>query len=70
MMHRIQVSMNELGLAGEMRRMRRWLDDRSFEPRAFHYEQRQDRVVVLVAFTAEHEARAFAAQFNGWNIVE
>jgi hypothetical protein len=70
MMHRIQVAMNDFGLAAEMRRMRRWLDDRRFEPRAFHYEQRQDRVLVLVAFTVENEARAFAAQFNGWNVVE
>jgi hypothetical protein len=70
MMHRIQVSMNDLGLAAEMRRMRRWLDDRRFEPRAFHYEQRQDRVLVRVAFTAENEARAFAAQFNGYNVLE
>lgn len=70
MMHRIRISMNDLGLAAEMRRMRRWLDDRRFEPRAFHYEQRHDRVLVLVAFAVEHEARAFAAQFNGSNVLE
>ena len=69
-MHKIQVSMTDLGLAAEMRRMRRWLDDRCFDPRAFHYQQHHDRVVVLVAFAVEHEARAFALQFNGWNVVE
>jgi len=69
-MHQIQVAMNDFGLATEMRRMRRWLDDRRFQPRAFRYEQRRDHVLVRVAFTAEHEANAFAAQFNGCNIVE
>jgi hypothetical protein len=69
-MHQIQVSMNDFGLAAEMRRMRRWLDDRRFEPRAFRYEQRRDHVLVLVAFTAENEASAFAAHFNGCNVVE
>ena len=70
MIHKIQVAMTDLGLAGQMRHMRRWLDDRRFEPRAFHYEQGYDRVLVEVAFAAEHEARAFAAQFNGANVVE
>ncbi|HEX3883265.1 MAG TPA: hypothetical protein VHW66_11450 [Stellaceae bacterium] len=70
MIHKIQVAMNDFGLAGQMRHMRRWLDDRRFQPRAFHYEQGHDRVLVEVAFGAEHEARAFAAQFNGSNVVE
>ena len=69
-MHKIQVSMADFGLSAQMRRMRRWLDDRRFEPRAFHYEQMPDRVLVRVAFAAEHEARAFAAQFNGRNVLE
>jgi hypothetical protein len=69
-MHQIQISMNDFGLATEMRRMRRWLDDRRFEPSAFRYEQRRDYVLVLVAFAAQHEASAFAAHFNGWNVVE
>jgi hypothetical protein len=69
-MHQIQVSMDDSGLASEMRRMRRWLDDRSFEPRGFRYEQRRDHVLVRVAFTAEDEASAFKAHFNGWNVVE
>jgi hypothetical protein len=69
-MHQIQISMNDLGLSAEMRRMRRWLDDRRFQPRAFRYEQRRDHVLVLVAFTAAHEASAFAAHFNGSNVLE
>lgn len=70
MVTKIQVSMADPGLVTEMRRMRRWLDDRSFQPRAFHYEQQHERVLVRVAFAVENEARAFAVQFNGWEVVE
>jgi hypothetical protein len=62
--------MDDSGLAAQMRMMRRWLDDRRFQPRAFRYEQRRDHVLVLVAFAAEHEASAFAAYFNGSNVIE
>jgi hypothetical protein len=69
-MHKIQISMNDPGLVAQMRLMRRWLDERRFQPSGFQYEQRRDRVLVRVAFSVEHEARAFAAHFNGWSVVE
>jgi hypothetical protein len=48
-----------------MNEMRTWLDSRRFEPTIFRYDHIDDGVVILVEFSVEDEAAAFASQFGG-----
>jgi hypothetical protein len=64
-LHSTEIRVGNSDLAGQMIRMREWLDSRRFEPAAFRYDHVGSAVIIRVDFMVEHEAAAFAREFGG-----
>ena len=64
-LHSTQIRVSGGELAGQMTRMREWLDSHRFEPAVFRYEHIDGTVIIQVDFTVEEEATAFAGAFHG-----
>ena len=63
--HSTEIRVGDSDLAGQMMRMREWLDNHRFEPAVFRYDHVDSSVVIRVDFALEDEAAAFAFEFHG-----
>ena len=64
-LHSAEIRVGNGDFAGQMTRMRVWLDNRRFEPAVFRYDHADSAVVIHVDFAVEDEAAAFAHEFAG-----
>ena len=64
-MRRVTVELRDADFAGEMVKMRAWLDQHMFEPKKFTYKQNRETVFISVDFLNDYHAEAFKSHFDG-----
>ena len=64
-LHGTEIRMGDGDFAGQMTRMREWLDSRRVEPAVFRYDHIDSSVIIRIDFAVEDEAAAFAREFHG-----
>ena len=61
----ITVRIGVFQIVEKMRAISHWLDAHGVVPAIFHYDTRNDEMLVVrIKFTADHEADAFAGAFR------
>ena len=64
-MHTVTLRLRPLRIAAMMTAVRRWLDARGFMATAFHYDTRDDKMLVVkMEFANDDQADAFAGAFK------
>jgi hypothetical protein len=64
-MRTVTIRVRGADFAGEMIRMRTWLDQHMFKPEKFIYEQDQHIITISLDFLSDHHAEAFKSHFDG-----
>ena len=60
-----EIRVDDRDFAGQMTRMRLWLDSNRLEPAIFRHDHVDGHVVIRIDFPVEAEADAFAKEFGG-----
>ena len=64
-MHTVTITLCGADFAGEMMKMRVWLDRHMFKPQRFTYKQDQEIITISLDFLSNHHAKAFKNHFTG-----